>query len=125
VKPMLEVKSRRVGGSNYQVPVEVRPNGARRSGSVGSSRIRGIAPRSQCRRSSRTRSGRVRASRRALQEERRHAQDGGGQQRPSRTIGGNYELSTRELSTGSKSGSRVQSNSPNSVTRSSRGHMDL
>ncbi len=25
VKPMLEVKSRRVGGSNYQVPVEVNP----------------------------------------------------------------------------------------------------
>jgi small subunit ribosomal protein S7 len=25
VKPSLEVKSRRVGGSNYQVPVEVRP----------------------------------------------------------------------------------------------------
>lgn len=25
VRPMLEVKSRRVGGSNYQVPVEVRP----------------------------------------------------------------------------------------------------
>jgi len=25
VKPMLEVKSRRVGGANYQVPVEVRP----------------------------------------------------------------------------------------------------
>ena len=25
VKPQLEVKSRRVGGSNYQVPVEVRP----------------------------------------------------------------------------------------------------
>ena len=25
VKPLLEVKSRRVGGSNYQVPVEVRP----------------------------------------------------------------------------------------------------
>lgn len=25
-KPMLEVKSRRVGGSNYQVPVEVRPS---------------------------------------------------------------------------------------------------
>ena len=24
-KPLLEVKSRRVGGSNYQVPVEVRP----------------------------------------------------------------------------------------------------
>jgi small subunit ribosomal protein S7 len=29
VKPMVEVKSRRVGGANFQVPVEVRP--ARRS----------------------------------------------------------------------------------------------
>jgi small subunit ribosomal protein S7 len=26
VKPVLEVKSRRVGGSTYQVPVEVKPN---------------------------------------------------------------------------------------------------
>ena len=26
VKPALEVKSRRVGGSNYQVPIEVRPS---------------------------------------------------------------------------------------------------
>lgn len=26
VKPVVEVKSRRVGGANYQVPVEVRPN---------------------------------------------------------------------------------------------------
>jgi len=26
VKPIVEVKSRRVGGANYQVPVEVRPN---------------------------------------------------------------------------------------------------
>ncbi len=26
VKPMVEVKSRRVGGATYQVPVEVRPN---------------------------------------------------------------------------------------------------
>jgi small subunit ribosomal protein S7 len=25
-KPMLEVKSRRVGGANYQVPIEVKPN---------------------------------------------------------------------------------------------------
>ncbi|MGH2669323.1 MAG: 30S ribosomal protein S7, partial [bacterium] len=25
VRPMLEVRSRRVGGANYQVPVEVRP----------------------------------------------------------------------------------------------------
>jgi small subunit ribosomal protein S7 len=28
VKPMVEVKSRRVGGANYQVPVEVRPAAA-------------------------------------------------------------------------------------------------
>src|SRR5262245_36949775 len=33
VKPSLEVKSRRVGGSNYQVPVEVNPN-RRRSLSI-------------------------------------------------------------------------------------------
>ena len=26
IKPMVEVKSRRVGGSNYQVPIEVNPN---------------------------------------------------------------------------------------------------
>jgi small subunit ribosomal protein S7 len=26
IKPALEVKSRRVGGSNYQVPIEVRPS---------------------------------------------------------------------------------------------------
>ena len=25
VKPLLEVKARRVGGSNYQVPIEIRP----------------------------------------------------------------------------------------------------
>ena len=30
IKPMVEVKSRRVGGANYQVPVEVRP--VRRAG---------------------------------------------------------------------------------------------
>ena len=28
IKPALEVKSRRVGGSNYQVPIEVRPDRA-------------------------------------------------------------------------------------------------
>src|SRR4030042_2478502 len=44
VKPSLEVKSRRVGGSHYQVPVEVNPN-RRLSLSirwiVGSARARG------------------------------------------------------------------------------------
>ena len=29
LKPALEVKSRRVGGANYQVPVEVKPDRAR------------------------------------------------------------------------------------------------
>lgn len=29
VKPMLEVKSRRVGGANYQVPIEVKPDRSR------------------------------------------------------------------------------------------------
>ncbi len=35
VKPALEVKSRRVGGSNYQVPIEVRPRAVRRWPSAG------------------------------------------------------------------------------------------
>ena len=30
VRPMVEVKSRRVGGATYQVPVEVRPTRRRR-----------------------------------------------------------------------------------------------
>jgi len=29
-KPLLEVKTRRVGGANYQVPIEVLPDGAPR-----------------------------------------------------------------------------------------------
>ena len=32
ISPALEVKSRRVGGANYQVPVEVRPDRARALG---------------------------------------------------------------------------------------------
>jgi small subunit ribosomal protein S7 len=43
VKPSLEVKSRRVGGSNYQVPVEVNPRAARRSRCAGSSASRASA----------------------------------------------------------------------------------
>ena len=35
VKPSLEVKSRRVGGSNYQVPIEVTTSRASRSASAG------------------------------------------------------------------------------------------
>ena len=35
-KPLLEVKTRRVGGANYQVPIEVSPTGAPRWRSAGS-----------------------------------------------------------------------------------------
>jgi small subunit ribosomal protein S7 len=37
VAPAIEVRSRRVGGATYQVPVEVRTSAARRSPSAGSS----------------------------------------------------------------------------------------
>src|SRR5262249_22938201 len=49
VKPAVEVKSRRVGGSTYQVPVEVRPD--RRSRCAGSSARRGGGPSGAWRRS--------------------------------------------------------------------------
>ena len=35
VKPLLEVKTRRVGGANYQVPVEVNPDRRNRWPSAG------------------------------------------------------------------------------------------
>ena len=35
-KPLLEVKTRRVGGANYQVPIEVAPTAGRRWPSAGS-----------------------------------------------------------------------------------------
>ena len=38
VKPVVEVKSRRVGGANYQVPVEVRPPAAWRCRCAGCAR---------------------------------------------------------------------------------------
>ena len=37
VRPMLEVRSRRVGGANYQVPVEVRPLARHDAGDCGGS----------------------------------------------------------------------------------------
>jgi small subunit ribosomal protein S7 len=77
VKPAVEVKSRRVGGSTYQVPVEVRPDrrtslGHRGRPSAWRAEHGGKAGRraARCRRQSRHRG----------EEARRHAQDGGGQQ---------------------------------------------
>ena len=43
VMPSIEVRSRRVGGATYQVPVEVRTSAARRSASAGSSSPRATA----------------------------------------------------------------------------------
>jgi hypothetical protein len=90
VKPALEVKSRRVGGSTYQVPVEVRPNrrtslairwiieyASARGREDDAGEARGRVPR------------RVQPPRRRREEEGRHAQDGRGQQGLSPTIAGN------------------------------------
>jgi small subunit ribosomal protein S7 len=55
VKPSLEVKSRRVGGSNYQVPSKSIPTAACRSACAGSSATpRPAATARRCRRSWRT-----------------------------------------------------------------------
>ena len=45
VKPAMEVKSRRVGGATYQVPIEVKPNPRPRSPCAGSSATRGSVAR--------------------------------------------------------------------------------
>mgnify|MGYP003694062749 CR=1 FL=1 len=81
VKPVLEVKSRRVGGANYQVPVEVRPD--RRNALA----IRWIISFARAR-ADHTFAEKFAAEllaasperRRRGEEARRHAQDGGGQQ---------------------------------------------
>src|SRR6266567_916465 len=65
VKPAVEVKSRRVGGSTYQVPVEVRPD---RRTSLAMRWVIGAARRRRQQPGNRG------------EEARRHAQDGGGQQ---------------------------------------------
>ena len=81
VKPVLEVKSRRVGGANYQVPVEVRPE---RRNALATRWIITYARspgRPHVRREVRGRDPRGVPQRgRRGEEARRHAQDGGGQQ---------------------------------------------
>ncbi len=91
VKPSLEVKSRRVGGSNYQVPIEVNPN-RRLSLSirwlVGYARV---ARRRQddAGEAGQRAAGRVEPARRRRQEARGHAPDGRGEQglRPLPVVG--------------------------------------
>ena len=81
VKPLLEVKSRRVGGANYQVPVEVRPD---RRNALATRWIIGYALERagpHVRREVRGRDhGRRQERGRRGEEARGHAQDGGGQQ---------------------------------------------
>ena len=82
VKPSLEVKSRRVGGSNYQVPIEVNPN-RRLSLSirwlVGYARSRGDGKTMQEKLANELLdASNLRGGRR--EEARRHAPDGGSQQ---------------------------------------------
>ena len=81
MRPAVEVRSRRVGGANYQVPVEVRP--VRRISLamrwlVTAARARG--EKSMHERLGGRDSGSGRQSRRRGQEARRHASDGRGQQ---------------------------------------------
>ncbi len=81
VKPSLEVKSRRVGGSNYQVPVEVNPNRRLSLSIRWLVTLRALARRRQddagevCERAARRRQ----SPRRRREEARRHAPDGRGE----------------------------------------------
>ena len=80
VTPVLEVRSRRVGGANYQVPSRCRRAAAARSRSATSSRTRGSGARRACRRSSPASSPTRSTSRRRVQAQGRHVPDGPGQQ---------------------------------------------
>ncbi len=81
VKPVVEVKSRRVGGATYQVPVEVAGHAAPDTGDALGHRgrpwpqreIHGISPGARA-------DGGVRESRRGCQEARGYASHGRGQQ---------------------------------------------
>ena len=80
-KPAVEVKSRRVGGSTYQVPVEVRPD---RRTALSMRWLIGAAPASSRKEHVGEVGGRAAGcgeqSRHRREEARRHPQDGGGQQ---------------------------------------------
>ena len=82
VKPSLEVKSRRVGGSNYQVPVEVNPN---RRMSLSMRWLVGYARLARRRQDDVREAGErvpgcVQSARRRGEEARRHAPDGRSEQ---------------------------------------------
>jgi ribosomal protein S7 len=81
VAPALEVRSRRVGGATYQVPVEVRLSAARRSRSAGSSRRARPATTRPWSTRSRPNCSTPRTIAATREEARRHAPDGRGQPR--------------------------------------------
>ena len=81
IMPVLEVKARRVGGSTYQVPMEVRPArrqtlGLRWLTTYSRNRSERTHERASCRRNY----GRVQRHRRCVQKARGYPQDGRGQQ---------------------------------------------
>ena len=81
VKPTLEVRSRRVGGATYQVPVEVRPTRADHAGSALAGDLLPGAPREDHGRAADERAARREQRSRCRGEAARgHAQDGGVQQ---------------------------------------------
>jgi small subunit ribosomal protein S7 len=77
VTPVLEVKSRRVGGANYQVPVEV-PQ--RRARTLARHLLARAAREAHGREARRRDPGRARAAGRRVQAQGRHVQDGAGEQ---------------------------------------------
>jgi hypothetical protein len=81
IKPAVEVKSRRVGGATYQVPVEVGPRAARRSRCVGLSRPRARDPKRAWPCASRTSSSMRPTIAVGREETRRHAPYGGRESR--------------------------------------------
>ena len=81
VKPVVEVKSRRVGGATYQVPVEVRPAAPANAGHALGDRRSAQAQREIDGAPARPRAPGCRGEpRHGREEERRHAPYGGSQQ---------------------------------------------
>ena len=95
--PVLEVRSRRVGGATYQVPVEVPRAAPAPSPSAGSSTSPATATRSRCPTASPARSWTPLPAGRRLQAQGRHLPHGAGQQslRPLPLVAGGRETPAR------------------------------
>jgi small subunit ribosomal protein S7 len=81
VRPMIEVKSRRVGGSTYQVPTEIRPSPKNGTGNpVGDRICPQHGPKKDGQQTCRRIDGCRQQRGGAVKKKGRHAQDGRGQQ---------------------------------------------